>query len=57
MEVVRANETMLEDNKRWRTDVDAIAVVTSCMAEYLSMQTAIDQEAYEARSLFFTDQE
>lgn len=37
MEVVRANETMLEDNKRWRTDVDAIAVVTSCMAEYLSM--------------------
>ena len=41
---------MLQDNRQWRSDVDAIAVVTSCMAEYMSMQTAIDKEAFQARS-------
>ena len=42
MEVCKANEKMLVDNDRWRKDIDAIAMVTSCMAEYLAMQTAID---------------
>jgi len=46
MEVCKANEKMLMDNKQWGQDIDAIAIVTSCMAEYLAMQTAIDQDAY-----------
>ena len=49
---MKVNEQMLQDNRQWRSDVDAIAVVTSCMAEYMSMQTAIDKEALEARSHF-----
>lgn len=49
MEVCKANEKMLVDNDRWRKDIDAIAMVTSCMAEYLAMQTAIDQDAYQHR--------
>ena len=49
MEVCKANEKMLMDNDRWRKDIDAIAMVTSCMAEYLAMQTAIDQDAYQHR--------
>ena len=47
---MKVNEQMLVDNRQWRNDVDAIAVVTSCMAEYMSMQTAIDKEAFQARS-------
>ena len=49
MEVCKANEKMLMDNQQWRKDIDAIAMVTSCMAEYLAMQTAIDQDAYQHR--------
>ena len=40
----QANEKITLSNKQWRKDVDAIAVVTSCMSEYMSMQNAIDKD-------------
>lgn len=50
MQVVKANEKIFSENKKWRKDVDAIALVTSCMAEYLSMQTVIDKEFNQSRT-------
>ena len=50
-EFIRAKQEMTEEGRKWSNDADAVAVVTSCIVEYLSMQTAIDNEAFEMRSL------
>jgi len=45
-DVVKAHEQVIELNTQWQRDIGALAVVTSCIAEFISMQTAIDKEAY-----------
>ena len=34
---MKANQGVMEENRKWRKDVDAMAMVASCMAEYLAM--------------------
>ena len=41
-DVMHTNEKIFDENKHFRTDIEAIAVVTSCLAEFVSMQTALD---------------
>ena len=55
MEVIKANEDILGENRKWRKDIDAMAMVTSCMAEYLAMQTAVDKQAFNARQNLLGD--
>ena len=35
LDVVKGHEQILSDNKQWRSDIEAMAMATSCMAEYL----------------------
>jgi len=55
MEVVKANEKMLTESKQWREDVQAVAMVTSCISEFIAMQTAIDKEVHRAHAHLATE--
>ena len=55
MGVVKANEQMLKDSKQWHKDIQAVAMATSCIAEFISMQTAIDKNNNQAHSNLATE--
>ena len=53
--VVKANEQMLTDSKQWHKDIQALAMATSCVAEFISMQTAIDKQTHRVHTRLASD--
>lgn len=45
-QLMQSNENMVIETASWRHDISSMAMVQSCTAEYLSMQTAIDREQH-----------
>ena len=47
--LIKTNEQMLVQTTSWRQDIQAIAMVQSCQAEYITMQTVLDQSGLKLR--------
>ena len=47
--LIKSNERMVRETSLWRQDLNSIAMVQSCQAEYLSMQSLMDQVNYKSR--------
>ena len=48
--LIKSNEQMMQENTQWRQDINSIAMVQSCQAEYLTMQTILDQTDHKHRA-------
>ena len=48
--ISESNERMIAETDSWRQDFNTMAMVQSCTAEFIQMQTAIDQENLQVRS-------
>lgn len=40
--LIKSNERMLAQTNQWRQDIQSMAMVQSCQAEYITMQTVLE---------------
>lgn len=48
--LIKSNERMLAQTNQWRQDIQSMAMVQSCQAEYITMQTVLEQSFTNIRS-------
>ena len=47
--LIKSNEQMLSQTNQWRQDIASMAMVQSCQAEYITMQSVLESQCFKLR--------